>query len=180
MPITRDRFGPSGPFSNPDGGTNNGLPSAMLRCEAAGDATLTDSSGAQVVEFTPNNGSIVVPEDSVAGPAIGNVLDVRCEFLNRKGLTTTNPRVDITVEVYNSTTATWVGAGSAIDVDFAQDEDAEAVVVGNPSTGVTAGTYTKARLTLAANAANSANNNLAGFLAADNPRIDIALYQGVA
>lgn len=178
MPLTRNRFGPSGPFGDPDGGTNNnGVPLAIMRCETPSNITLTDASGPVSAEFTPNFGEIQVPADTPASD-IGYVLDVQCRFINRKGGTTTNPRVDYTVEVWNDTAGVWLGAGSAIDVWGTPEKEQGAMVVGNPSTGITAGTYTKARLTMAANAGNAALNELAGLLAADNPTIEVALYLG--
>jgi hypothetical protein len=178
MPDTRMRFPPSGPFYQPDGDVSNGLPIAKLRCEAAADIELTDVSGPQTLEFTPNNGSIVVPEDSAVGE-IGYVMDVKAHFLNRKGLTSTNARVDMSVEVWNDTTSAWVAAGSVSDLYFSIPKNQNAVTLGDPSASVTAGTYTKARLTLAANAGGTATGPLAGVFAADDPRIEIELYRGI-
>jgi len=178
MPNDRVRVPPSGAFYQPDPNTSNGLPIAILRCEAAGDIELTDVSGPQTLEFTPNNGTIVVPEDSAPG-VIGYVMDVKARFLNRKGLTSTNSRVDITVEIYNSTTAAWVAAGDVDDLYFSIPKNQSAVTAGDPSASVTAGTYTKARITLAANAGGTATGPLAGIFAADDPRVEIALYKGI-
>lgn len=179
-PLDRYRVPPSGPFAQPDGDVSNGLPIALLRCETDVNIVLTDVSGPQSATFEPKNGTIVVPEATPGGGAIGYVMDVKASFLNRKGLTSTNARVDVTVEIWNNTTGAWIEAGILADVFFSIPKNQSAVVGGDPSVGITAGEYTKGRITLAANAGNTATGDLAGLFASDDPRVDIALYKGVA
>lgn len=175
MPTTNQRISPSGPFVIPDSAdSGNGIPIAKLRCiPAAGDLALTDTSGPVTSVCTALTSPITIP-------AIGTYrLDVAAKFLNRKTGSTTTARVDVTVEVYNSTTGLWIDAGGADDVLFAALPNQNAVHAGNAAVIPTAGTYTQARITLSANAGNTAVYSLAGMLGGgvDGNVVDVELYQ---
>lgn len=184
MPLTKQRIGPSGPFIEPDAATSeNGLPVARMRCIAtAGNVELTDPSdphpAAIVKEWVPLTGPLTIP--GTPGASVDDYrLYVNAKFMNRKTASSTNARVDITVELYNASTGSWIAAGGATDLAFGPEWNQNAVVCGVVGGPATAGAYTKARLTLAPNSSNTAINSMAGYLGggADGNVIDVELYR---